>query len=439
MGGGPPQVAQLYDFPAPPPGIGTQAIGIIEFGGGWTPGDIAATFAGWSASGTPPTPTDIPAASNNPGVNPAADGEVMLDICTASSVAPGAKIRVYWGSDSLTAAGWSAVLSAIIDDPERPSVVTTSIFLSDGDDVNTLGLLGMTQGQLKALSGQFQSLAALGVTVLAASGDDGARSLTRDGLRHVQYPGSDPWVTSCGGTSISTSPDYVEWAWDDIYNDPENGPRPFASGGGVSACFTGSLPAWQQGVDVPPSLNDNTTIGRGVPDVAGNASLNTAYMLTVDSASTRPLGGTSAVAPLYAGLMALVNASLSAPVGFLNPTLYAFRDTVCRDINDQAYQGRRIRATRRRSSCGTGRPPRDAPTPPVPGRRRPVPEAGSAHDPGSDSAASCSSARSTTPACPRSPAERRCASTPPRARARSAGSTSTTGRRRPASRPDRPR
>jgi Pro-kumamolisin, activation domain len=337
--GGPPQVAQLYDFPAPPPGITAQSIGVVEFGGGWTQGDIDATFGGWFAPGTPPTPTDVSVtASNNPGVNPGADGEVMLDICTASSVAPGAQIRVYWGSSSLSVSDWQAVLNAIINDADRPSVVTTSIFLSNGDDSTTLGFNGVSQSQVKALSSQFQTLAALGVTVLAACGDDGARSLTRDGLRHVQYPGSDPWVTSCGGTSISTSPDYVEWVWNDIFNDPENGPTPQATGGGVSACFTGSLPAWQQVVSVPVSLNDGS-VGRGVPDVAGNASLNSGYMLTVDSESTGPLGGTSAVAPLYAGLMAIVNANLSQPVGFLNPTLYAFRDTVCRDINDQAYAG----------------------------------------------------------------------------------------------------
>jgi kumamolisin len=103
--------------------------------------------------------------------------------------------------------------------------------------------------------------------------------------------------------------------------------------------FTGSLPPWQQVVTVPKSLNDGTTVGRGVPDVAGNASLNSGYMVTVDGTLIGPLCGTSAVSPLYAGLMAIVNASLGQPVGFLNPTLYAFRETVCRDVNAQAMIG----------------------------------------------------------------------------------------------------
>jgi kumamolisin len=358
--GGPPQVAQLYNFPAPPPGITAQAIGIIEFAGGWQQPDINDTIVGssnpdpaldipgWQAflppgppALIPPTPTDVPVTgTNDPGVDPLSDGEVTLDICTAGSIAPGAKIRVYWGSDEHNALDWQAVLTAIIDDTERPSVVTTSIYLCDGDDVPTLGRYGISPGQIQVLSGQFQSLAALGVTVLAASGDDGARSLTTDGLRHVQYPGSDPWVTSCGGTSVSITPepapwilpDYVEWVWNDTVPPGPNG-QPLATGGGVSASFP--LPAWQHAVGVPASLNDRTTIGRGVPDVAGNASPNTGYPLTVDGAPAGPLAGTSAVAPLYAGLMAIINANLSEPVGFLNPTLYAFRETVCLKIVDQ--------------------------------------------------------------------------------------------------------
>jgi kumamolisin len=355
--GGPPQVAQLYHFPAPPPGITAQTIGIIEFAGGWQQSDIDDTITGnpniegwaaWLPAGVPalipPTPVDVPVTgSNNPGLDPRADGEVMLDICTAGSVAPGAHIRIYWGAAEVVASDWQAVLTAIIDDHQRPSVLTTSLYLCNGDDSNTLRLFQISQSQVDALSGCFQALAVLGVTVLAASGDDGARSLTTDGLRHVQYPGSDPWVTSCGGTSIALVqepapwifPNDAEWVW----NDTAPSGQPMATGGGVSACFTGSLPAWQQVVGVPASLNDNTTIGRGVPDVAGNASQNTGYLVIVNGAFTGPLAGTSAVAPLYAGLMAIVNANLSEPVGFLNPTLYAFRDTVCLKIYDGDIPG----------------------------------------------------------------------------------------------------
>jgi kumamolisin len=62
---------------------------------------------------------------------------------------------------------------------------------------------------------------------------------------------------------------------------------PQATGGGVSALFN-TLPAWQLGVVSQVSINDNVSIGRGIPDVAGNASLNSGYMLTVDGMSVGP-------------------------------------------------------------------------------------------------------------------------------------------------------
>ena len=339
----PPQVAGLYNFPPVPAKITNQTIGIIEFNvasaGGWNQSDIDATLFSFGLS-TSVTPVDVlVTGADNPGSptdpNPA-DPEVLLDICVAASVAPGAKIKVYWGADESSITDWIAVLDAIIGAP--PDIVTTSIFLVNGDD-------SFSTGQLTTISGKFQALAAMGVTCFAASGDDGARSLTQDGDVHVQYPGSDPWVTSCGGTTISTNPSFVEWVWNDFNPTTPPPQTPQATGGGVSAYFTGSmLPPWQQVVTVPVSLRSGAAPGRGVPDVAGNASLNSGYEVNLYSSATPPsppilLGGTSAVSPLYAGLMASINASLGANVGFLNPTLYAFRDTVCRDINDQLYAG----------------------------------------------------------------------------------------------------
>ena len=92
---------------------------------------------------------------------------------------------------------WIAVLDAVITAP--PDIVTTSMVLVSGDD-------SFTSGQLATITGKFQALTALGITCFTASGDDGALTLTLDTHVHVQYPGSDPWVTSCGGTTISTNP-----------------------------------------------------------------------------------------------------------------------------------------------------------------------------------------------------------------------------------------
>jgi len=90
-----------------------------------------------------------------------------------------------------------------------------------------------------------------------------------------------------------------------------------ATGGGVSQVF--ALPPWQQNANVPAAPNG--TLGRGVPDVAGDADPNSGYQIVVDS-QPGVVGGTSAVAPLWAGLIAVINQQLSHAVGYLNPLLY---------------------------------------------------------------------------------------------------------------------
>ena len=81
-----------------------------------------------------------------------------------------------------------------------------------------------------------------------------------------------------------------------------------------------SLPTWQTNAHVPPSVN-NQHVGRGVPDVAGDADPMTGYQVYFDGQSM-PIGGTSAVAPLWAGLIALINQKRGKAVGYLNPYLY---------------------------------------------------------------------------------------------------------------------
>ena len=342
----PPAVAQLYNFPPTPPDASGTIIGLIEFSGnlgvgegpcGWNQSDVTDSLAFFGIT-APFTPIDVPVTgTNNPGsrTDPhLADGEVLLDICVAASVAPGATVQVYWGSDVTSPTDWLAVLGAIIASSTHPlpHVLSNSWVLAGGDDS-----LSTSATQVTALSGKFQDLAAVGVAVFSASGDDGSRCLTTDGKAHVQYPASDPWVTSCGGTAISINPSYVEWIWNDTFTDSSGDTRPYATGGGVSAFFS-TIPSWQQLVTVPPSINDGKTMGRGVPDVGGNASVGSGYVLTLYGTPILNFG-TSAVGPLYAGLAALLVNRLGARIGFLNPTLYAFRDSVCRDVDDELFPG----------------------------------------------------------------------------------------------------
>jgi kumamolisin len=91
-----------------------------------------------------------------------------------------------------------------------------------------------------------------------------------------------------------------------------------ATGGGVSNFF--ALPSWQANANVPAPTG--STGGRGVPDVAGDADPTTGYQIRVDGQDT-VIGGTSAVAPLWAGLIAVANQQLGTQVGFIQPAIYA--------------------------------------------------------------------------------------------------------------------
>ena len=127
----------------------------------------------------------------------------------------------------------------------------------------------------------------------------------------MEYPASDPSVTGCGGTTISnvSGVSFTQTAW-------------AGSGGGVSSVFPPQ--SWQSWAGVPPSVNPAGHQGRGVPDVAGNADPASGYQLILGGQSIGVWGGTSAVAPLYAGLVAVLNAALGEPLGFLNDNLYTF-------------------------------------------------------------------------------------------------------------------
>ena len=333
----PLQVAQLYDFPAPPSAAG-QTIGIIEFEGGYRvdaqgkPTDIDAYFAGLQA--TPPSLTSISVdgGTNDPQPGPdSADGEVVLDICVAGAVAPGAAVAVYFAP--WTEQGWLDVINTAVHPAAgqpAPSVISISYGWPELDGRSGIA---WSSAILEEISQAFYEASLMGVTVLVASGDHGSSCGETDGRAHVSYPGSDPWVTSCGGTRISgvNGGRFTETTWDDANG---SGDASSATGGGISDVFP--LPSWQVGVGVPPSANPGGRVGRGLPDIAGNASPSSGYVLDVDGAHEQ-VGGTSAVAPLYAGLVALWNARRGKPVGFLNPTLYSLRGTpVLRAIADGA-------------------------------------------------------------------------------------------------------
>jgi kumamolisin len=307
----PTQVAAAYQFPTGLDGSG-QTIGLVELGGGYTDAQMASYFSsiGVNRTGTLVS-VAVDGASNAPDGNPdGADGEVQLDIEVAGSVAPAANIAVYFGPNQ--GSGFRDAISAAINDTTNsPSVVS----ISWGGPESSY-----SQQDLDAINQALAQAAALGVTVCVASGDSGASDGLTDGQNHVDFPASSPDVLGCGGTRLPRGGPEVAW------NDGAQGG---ASGGGFSASFP--LPAWQTGV---------TGTMRGVPDVAGNADPETGYQVSVDGTST-VIGGTSAVAPLWAGLLALVNQSLGKRVGFVNPLLYANATAAFTDIisgNNNGFQ-----------------------------------------------------------------------------------------------------
>ena len=306
----PPQLARLYNYPTGVTGKG-QCIAIIELGGGFRKADITTYFAGLGLK--PPTvvAVSIDGGHNAPSTANGADGEVMLDIEVAGGVAPGATIVVYFAPN--TDQGFlDAITTAMHDTKYKPSVISISWGAAEKS---------WTPQALTSFNQAFQAAAALGITVCAAAGDTGSDDSVGDGKAHVDFPSSSPYVLACGGTKLTASGNSVtdEVVWHES--------KTSATGGGISDVF--DLPTYQQASHVPASVNDKTRIGRGVPDVAAVADPATGYAVRVDG-SNLVIGGTSAVSPLMAGLIALINQQRGKPVGFIHPLIYAnpkaFRD-----------------------------------------------------------------------------------------------------------------
>jgi len=310
-----PEITKLYNFPTE--SAAGQTIGIFSEGG-YLLNDVKAYYATLGGF-TSPKITDVSVDAANGGF---ADAETTQDICIASTAAPGASIAVYF--TTYTQQGWFDLVERVAHpnagDPVC-SVLSSSFYISNGDDANTLLNEGISIGWIQAATMAFHDAAMQGVTVCIASGDTGTESKVGDGKAHVQYPASDPWVLAVGGTTVGdvSGTTYSEYVWNDNWG---------ATGGGISDYF--GLPFFQKHTAIPPSVNDGHK-GRGVPDVAANASPNSGYPMIVGG-SPFVGNGTSASAPLWAGLIAMINAAIGEDVGFVNPAIYALGSKVFRDI-----------------------------------------------------------------------------------------------------------
>jgi kumamolisin len=318
----PLDLARLYDFPA---GDGQgQCIGIIELGGGYKTSDLNAYFSKLGVGKPNVISVGVDQAGNAPSGNPnGPDGEVTLDIEIVGAIVPAARIAVYFTPNS-DAGFVDAVNRAIHDEVNRPSVVSISW---GGPESN------WTSQSQNAFNDVLQSAAAMGVTVCVASGDSGSSDGATDGVDHVDFPASSPYVLACGGTRLTASAKGI--SSETVWNDGDQGG---AGGGGVSAVF--ALPVWQNGLSTTRTEGAASPLTRrGVPDVAADASPLTGYDVLIGGTET-VVGGTSAVAPLWAALIVRINAATGKPAGFVNPKLYRAK-TACHDItqgNNGSFQ-----------------------------------------------------------------------------------------------------
>jgi kumamolisin len=300
------QVAQFYDYPAGLDGSG-ECIGILEFGGGYNSSDLTTYFSQLGIATPSVSSVSVDGVSNSPG-DPQSDPEVALDIEVAGTIAPGARIVVYFAP--FTEQGWvDALTTAIHDNVNNPSVISISWGFAEGEPVQGFEWTPQTT---QAVNQTLQAAAAMGVSVCVASGDNGSSDGINDGHAHVDFPASSPYSLGCGGTKLTTANNKIRS--EVVWNQDGSG-----GGGGISAM--NPLPSWQAGI-VPPSVNPGDQVGRGVPDVCGDADPATGYQIFYDG-QPNIVGGTSAVAPLWAGLLARINQKLGTPVGYFNPLLYS--------------------------------------------------------------------------------------------------------------------
>jgi kumamolisin len=300
-----PQVASFYHFPDGSDGTG-QAIAIIELGGGYTAADLSTYFSGLGLQVPSVTAVGVDGGANTPGGD--ADGEVELDIEVVGGVAPGAAQYVYFAPN--TDQGFIDAISEAVH--ATPTPIAVSVSWGQSEDQ-------WSQQSRTAMDQAFADAAALGVTVTVAAGDNGASDDPSGQTSvHCDFPASSPHALACGGTKLIGDTTSFTITSEVVWNELSAGYG--AGGGGVSDVFP--LPSFQADAGVPASAAKGGGSGRGVPDVAGNADPVTGYLVVIDG-KQEPIGGTSAVAPLWAGLIARLAQATGKRFGLLQTTLYA--------------------------------------------------------------------------------------------------------------------
>jgi kumamolisin len=308
----PTDLRRIYNFPLNYNGAG-QTIAFIQLGGGFRQNDLDVYFNSLSINSPTIQFVSVNGGINNPTTVNSDDVEVMLDLCVAIGVANGIVPKVYMAPNSFK--GFiDAVLKAVSD---KVNVISISWGAPE---------IYWSTSNRNSMNLALKLAATNGITVCVASGDNGSS----DGVKglNVDFPGSSPYVVCCGGTKCVTSNNAIisEVVWNSAYG---------ATGGGYSNFVT--RPSYKSQLLIKSNK-------RGAPDVAANADPATGYKIITDGQNI-VVGGTSAAAPLWAGIIACMNQGLGKNLGHVNSKLYStlaftknnkpFRDTV--SGNNGAY------------------------------------------------------------------------------------------------------
>jgi kumamolisin len=296
----PPEVAELYAFPPGVDGRG-QRVGVIALGGGYLDSDLRTFFRALKVGRPHFTAVSVCGARNAPrGSTAGFDGEVTGDIETIGALVPGARISVFFAPNT-TRGFMEAISTAVHDRTQNISVLSISWGQAE---------VHWARRTIHVVNDMLLEGAVLGVTVCCASGDHGSFADALDREPHVCFPASSPYVLACGGTTLVGRKSRIDS--ESVWHNQDG-----ASGGGVSVVFP--LPPWQKHSRVPRTKDGRR--GRGVPDVASNADPKTGYRI-FGHGHWHVGAGTSAAAPLWAGLVARINQMRGTRAGLITPHLY---------------------------------------------------------------------------------------------------------------------
>jgi kumamolisin len=298
------EICLSYQWPTNAPGGGV--IGIVELGGGWSWTDVGKYFGAMNQPVPKIGDFSVDGAMNSGSTSDAASAEVALDIQVAgasyfAATGKAATIRMYWAQNSTNAIG-QAITRAAADGCDTFSC-------SWGAPEPAWGAAAAMQLEAAA-----DAATGAGMVIFAASGDNDS-SDSAPGSANVDLPAAAPHIVGCGGTMRPHSPTATNP--ETVWNESPGNANGQGTGGGFSTIFPPS--PWMAGAPSGP--------GRMVPDLAADADPNTGYHIVLGGRDI-VVGGTSACAPLYAGLVA----SFGRKLGFISPKLWsnhlAFNDII---------------------------------------------------------------------------------------------------------------